>query len=148
MIVLLSIAFSFRISHSRRFFYCLCFATCMNDLIEALKSSNKVHTIRDTALKFQEISLKSFKDMADLIDKKSHDKATSTSLINDTAIIVGSGLVNVIMASSDSARLYGEYPSQDSQPYSNNTVEKVCRVDDVLHKSDTLMNQRTTHHNA
>ena len=98
----------------------------MNDLIEALKSSNKVHNIRDTVLKFQEISLKSFKDMADLINKKSHDKATSTSLINDTAIIVGAGLVNVIMASSDSARLDGEYPSQDSQPYSNDTVEKVC----------------------
>lgn len=127
MNLLLSIAFPFRISHSRGFFfYCLYFATCMNDLIEALKSSNKVHTIRDTVLKFQEISLKSFKDMADLINKKSHDKATSTSLINDTAIIVGAGLVNVIMASSDSARLYGEYPSQDSQPYSNDTVEKVC----------------------
>ena len=63
--------------------------------------------------------------MADIVNKKSHDRATLASHINDTAVVVEAGLVNIIMASSDSARVYGKHRSKDSHLSSNNTREKV-----------------------
>ena len=74
---------------------------------------------------FQEKSLKSFQEMALLVKKKSQDRETLASHINDTAFIVQSGLANVIMAASVSARVYGEHGANVTHLSLNTTVKKV-----------------------
>lgn len=74
---------------------------------------------------FQRKSLKSFQHMALTVKKKSHDRDILASHINDTAVIVETGLVNVIMAASVSARVYGETSTNDTHSSLNNTMEKV-----------------------
>lgn len=74
---------------------------------------------------FQEMCLKSFKEMAGIISRKSRDKAALTSVINDTAVIVETGLVHIIRASSDSARVYGEDAIKDNHLPADDTKQKV-----------------------
>lgn len=69
--------------------------------------------------------LKSFKEMAGLVKRKSNEKATLAGVINDTAVIVETGLMNIIRASSDSARVFGEQAVKDDHLSVNSTKEKV-----------------------
>lgn len=71
----------------------------------------------------QEISLKSFQEMAVIVNKKSRDRETLASHINDTAVIIETGIVNIIMAASVTARV--EPGTNDSHLSFNNTREKV-----------------------
>ena len=61
--------------------------------------------------------------MADIVNKKSRDRQTLASHIKDTAVIVETGIVNVIMAASFSARV--EPGINDSHLSFNTTREKV-----------------------
>lgn len=78
-----------------------------------------------TSILPQEKSLKAFQKMAGIISSKSREKATLASVINDTAVIVGTGLVNVIRASSESARVFGKRATKDNHLSVNHTKEKV-----------------------
>lgn len=61
--------------------------------------------------------------MAVIVNKKSRDRETLASHIKDTAVIVETGIVNVIMAASFTARL--EPRTNDSHLSFNTTREKV-----------------------
>jgi len=61
--------------------------------------------------------------MAVIVNKKSRDRETLASHIKDTAVIVETGIVNVIMAASFTARL--EPRTNDSHLSFNATREKV-----------------------
>jgi len=61
--------------------------------------------------------------MAVIVNKKSRDRETLASHIEDTAVIVETGIVNVIMAASFTARL--EPRTNDSHLSFNTTREKV-----------------------
>ena len=63
--------------------------------------------------------------MAGIVSRKSRDRTILSSVINDTAVIVEMGLMNVIRASSDSARVFGERAIKDDHLSVNSTKEKV-----------------------
>lgn len=63
--------------------------------------------------------------MANIIGSKLHDRSVLTSVINDTAVIVETGLMNIIRASSDSARVYGNQAIKDKNLPVNSTKVKV-----------------------
>lgn len=63
--------------------------------------------------------------MANIIGSKLHDRSVLTSVINDTAVIVETGLMNIIRASSDSARVYGNQAIKDKNLPDNSTKVKV-----------------------
>lgn len=73
----------------------------------------------------QEKSLKSFQEMTLVVKKNSLDREALASHINDTAFIVETGVVNVIMAASVSARKNGEHVANDTQLSLNTIREKV-----------------------
>ena len=81
------------------------------------------HVLRRFA--FQEKCLKSFQKMTGIISRKSRDRAALTSVINETAVIVKTGLVNIIRAASDSAKVYGDRASKDNHLSVNGTKDKV-----------------------
>ena len=61
--------------------------------------------------------------MASIVDKRSRDRETLASHIKDTAVVVETGIVNVIMAASFTARV--EPRTNDSHVSFNTTREKV-----------------------
>lgn len=84
-----------------------------------------VYTVR-AFLKFQEMSLKQFQEMAVIVKEKSHDRRTLASHIKDTAVIIETGIVNVVMAASFSAG--AESRTNDSHLLLNTTREKVIEI--------------------
>lgn len=76
------------------------------------------------------MSLNQFQEMAVIVKEKSHDRRTLASHIKDTAVIIETGIVNVVMAASFSARM--ESGTNDSHLSLNTTREKVR---EICHKS-------------
>lgn len=76
--------------------------------------------------------------MALIVKKKSLDREALASHINDTAFIVETGVVNVIMAASVSARVYGESSANDTHLLLNNTKEKVILFRGLMTKNNHI----------
>ena len=76
-------------------------------------------------LSLQEKYVKSFKEMVGVIRKESRNEASLTSEINETAVIATKGLVNIIRAAGDSARVNGAQAAKDSHLPGNETKGKV-----------------------
>lgn len=76
-------------------------------------------------ISLQEKYVKSFKEMVGVIRTESRNEASRTSVINETAVIATKGLVNIIRAASDSARVNKARAAKDSHLPSNETKGKV-----------------------